>query len=112
MTSGLRRASADRTGSATATRTSTTGQKSERIALRLSSAQRVLLDEASRAVDTTLTEFVLGAATRRAADVMADRQRFVLAPDAWRAFVALLDRPAVEKPRLRRLMTTPSVLER
>lgn len=86
--------------------------KNERIALRVSSAQRVLLDEASRAEETTLSEFVLHAAIRRAEDVLADRRRFLLSEDAWKAFVDLLDRPAVEKPRLRRLMTTPSILER
>lgn len=93
-------------------RTSTSRQKNERIALRVSSGQRLLLDEASRAEETTLSEFVLRAATRRAEDVLADRRRFALSESAWAAFVELLDRPAVEKPRLRQLMTTPSILER
>ena len=88
------------------------GPKSERIALRVSSAQRVLLDEACRAEETSLSEFVLHAATRRAEDVLADRRRFLLSTEAWKAFVELLDRPAVEKPRLRHLMSTPSILER
>lgn len=104
------------TGRASASTTSrrrrTTATKNERIALRVSSAQRVLLDEASRAEETTLTEFVLRAATRRAEDVLADRRRFVLSEDAWQAFVELLDRAAIERPRLRRLMKTPSILER
>jgi uncharacterized protein (DUF1778 family) len=85
--------------------------KSERIALRVTSAQRVLLDEACRTEETTLSEFVLHAATRRAEDVLADRRRFVLSAEAWKSFVELLDRPAIEKPRLRRLMSTPSILE-
>jgi transcriptional regulator with XRE-family HTH domain len=35
-----------------------------------------------------------------------------LPPDQWDAFVAMLDRPAVAKLRLRRLLTEPSVLDR
>lgn len=86
--------------------------KSERIALRVSADQRVLLDEASRAEETTLSEFVLRAATRRAEDVLADRRRFVVSEADWNAFVAVLDQPARDLPRLRRLMNTPSILER
>lgn len=101
------------TGAPTRPRTAgPAGPKTGRIALRLSAAQRVLLDEASRAEETTLSEFVLRAATRRAEDVLADRHRFVLPDEAWTAFVELLDRPAVEKPRLRRLMGRPPLLER
>lgn len=97
---------------ATARRPTTRTPKSERVALRVSAAQRALLDEASRTEETTLSQFVLSAATRRAEEVLADRSRFVLSDDAWEAFVELLDRPAVAKPRLRRLMTTPSIIER
>jgi uncharacterized protein (DUF1778 family) len=44
--------------------------------------------------------------------VLAERREFLLPPDRWEAFVAMLDRPAVAKPRLRRLLTEPSVLDR
>jgi uncharacterized protein (DUF1778 family) len=33
-------------------------------------------------------------------------------PGQWKAFVAALERPAQVKPRLRRLFSEPSVLER
>lgn len=107
--------STDRAASGITARTRTAASaspKTERIALRVTPAQRILLDEASRAEETTLSEFVLHAATRRAEDVLADRRRFLLSEDAWKAFVEFLDRPVVEKPRLRRLMSTPSILER
>ncbi|MBI3547560.1 MAG: DUF1778 domain-containing protein [Elusimicrobia bacterium] len=35
-----------------------------------------------------------------------------LSPVRWKAFVSALDRPIRLKPRLRRLLTEPSVLER
>lgn len=85
--------------------------KSERLAVRISPEQRSLLSEASRAQETTITEFVLGAATRAAEDALADRRRFVLAEPEWAAFVAALDRPPSHFPRLRRLLATPSVLD-
>lgn len=85
--------------------------KTERLAVRVSPEQRSLLSEASRTQEKTITEFVLSAATRAAEDVLADRRRFVLAEPEWAAFLAELDRPPRDLPRLRRLLATPSVLD-
>ena len=85
--------------------------KNERLAVRLSSEQRLLLAEASRAQDTTVTDFVLSAATRAAEDVLADRRRFVLDESHWTAFVMALDHPSRDLPRLRTLVSAPSVLD-
>jgi uncharacterized protein (DUF1778 family) len=79
-------------------------EKTARIALRASVRERELLYEASRLRETTLSEFVLGAATAEAQNVLADRARFELEPQAWQAFVEALDRPPTEKPKLRRLL--------
>ena len=84
---------------------------SERLAVRISPEQRSLLSEASRTQEKTITEFVLSAATRAAEDVLADRRRFVLAEPEWAAFLAALDRPPRDLPRLRKLLATPSVLD-
>ena len=85
--------------------------KSERIALRVSESQRDLLYEASRASASTLSDFVLGAATRAAADVLADRTTFVLPPERWNAFVDLLDRDARPTPGLAAFLARPSILD-
>jgi uncharacterized protein (DUF1778 family) len=77
-----------------------TKPKAERIALRVSSEEHSLLEEASRVEGRTLSAFVLDAAARRAEDVLADRRSFRLPPEQWDAFVAMLDRPVVAKPRL------------
>jgi uncharacterized protein (DUF1778 family) len=85
--------------------------KSERLAVRVSREQRALLVDASRAQETTVTEFVLGAATRAAHDVLADRRRFLLDAPDWAAFVSALDRAPRDLPLLRSLLSTPSVLD-
>jgi uncharacterized protein (DUF1778 family) len=85
--------------------------KEARIALRVSHDQRALLDEASRAEGTTLSDFLLQAATRRAEDLLADRRRFRLGAQEWAELVAMLDRPAADRPRLARLLAEPSVFE-
>jgi uncharacterized protein (DUF1778 family) len=86
--------------------------KGERIAVRASREERDLIAQASRVSATTVSDFILRASLARAEDVLADRREFRLDPDAWEAFVTMLDRPPVEKRRLRRLLTEPSVLER
>jgi uncharacterized protein (DUF1778 family) len=87
-------------------------EKTERVALRASVRERELLYQASRASRTTLSEFVLDAATTAAENVLADRTRFDLPAEQWTRFVELLDRPTPDQPRLRALLTEPSVLDR
>ena len=86
--------------------------KGERIALRASQEQRELIGRASEATSTSVSDFVLRASIARAEEVLADRREFRLPPDRWNAFVELLDRPPVDKPRLRRLLAESSILER
>lgn len=85
--------------------------KAERIALRATHEQRALILQASQLTARTLSDFVLEASIARAEDVLAERREFRLPPEHWNAFVAMLDRPSVEKPRLRRLLAEPSILE-
>ncbi len=41
-----------------------------------------------------------------------DQRRFLLSAGQWKAFVAALDRPPQPNPRLRRLLSEPSILDR
>jgi uncharacterized protein (DUF1778 family) len=84
--------------------------KAERLHLRLDPEQKALLEAASEATGSTVSTFVLAAATDAAASVLADRRGFVLDDDAWRAFDEALDRPAAEVSGLRELLTAPTVL--
>ena len=70
--------------------------KAERLHLRVDAAQKALLD----------------AATAAAADVLADRQAFLLDEDAWRVFDEALERPAQDVAGLRELLTAPTLLSR
>ena len=85
--------------------------KDDRIALRASQEQRELIGRASEATSTTLSDFVLRASIARAEEVLAARTDFRLSPVRWNAFIEMLDRPPVEKPRLRQLLIEPSILE-
>ena len=85
--------------------------KAERLAVRVSASQKALLDHASRATNSTLSEFVLAAATLAAEDVLADRRRFVLPREDWNAFVGQLDAPPRSLPRLRKLLESSGVLD-
>src|SRR3970282_86643 len=86
--------------------------KQERIALRASREERELIARASQAASTTVSQFVLSASIARAEDVLADRREFILPKERWDAFVELLDRPPVDRPRLRRLLTERPIPER
>ena len=55
---------------------------------------------------------MLRASIARAEEVLADRLDLHLPPDRWNAFVEMLDRPPVNKTRLRRFLTQPSIFER
>ena len=85
--------------------------KNARLGLRASEQQRALLQAASRAESTTVSDFVLKHATRAAEDVLADRRIFMLSTERWEAFTDALDRPTRELPQLRTLLEAPSVLE-
>ena len=59
-----------------------------------------------------LTDFIIRSACAEAEQALADQRRFALDAEQWNAFVAALDRPVQPKPRLRRLFTEPSVVEK
>lgn len=85
--------------------------KAERLHLRVEPEQKALLEAASRAAGDTVSGFVLRAASEAAADVLADRQTFVLDEASWKVFDQALARPASDVPGLRELLTEPTVLD-
>ncbi len=86
-------------------------RKDRRINLRATSVQESLIRAAADRRGVSLTEFVLESACTKAEEAMADQVHFVLSPRQWKAFDDALERPARVKPRLRKLLTEPSVLE-
>lgn len=93
-------------------RRSTRQPRQERIALRAGKREAELIRAAAEAAGLSVTEFVLRSASTAAESALADRTRFTLDAVAWKKFVAVLDRPARDLPRLRRLFEEPTLLHR
>lgn len=85
--------------------------KAERLHLRVDAEQKALLEAASAAAGTSVSNFVLAVATEAAADVLADRRVFVLDEDSWQVFDEALSRPARDVAGLRELLHSPTVLD-
>lgn len=87
------------------------GRKDRRIILRATSAQEALIRAAVEGRGVSLTDFVLESACTLAEEAIAGQRHFVLSARQWKALQDALERPARVKPRLRKLLTEPSVLE-
>jgi uncharacterized protein (DUF1778 family) len=93
-------------------RASRTGDKAtERVNLRATKRQILLLEMAARETRANLSAFMIESSCLRAEEVLSSKQHFEIRPANWNQFVAALDRPPQQKPSLRKLMTEPSVLE-
>ena len=82
--------------------------KDQRLNLRASAAEKAVLEQAAGATHMGVSQFTLQAALRSAEEVLAGQTRFVLPPDKWDEFTALLDRPARVLPALRKAAAEPS----
>lgn len=80
--------------------------RSENINVRAAQKQKTLIDSAAEALGRGRSNFMLGAACQEAEAVLLDRRYFVLPEDDFRKFIAILDRPPRENPRLRHLLQT------
>ncbi|NYF78277.1 DUF1778 domain-containing protein [Granulicella arctica] len=87
----------------------------ERLNVRVTEPQARLIRLAAKETRATMSSFVIESACLRAEEALASQHTLIYTPKQWAAFVAALDRPAAaakSKPRLRRLLTQPSILER
>jgi uncharacterized protein (DUF1778 family) len=76
------------------------------INLRANRRQRALIDRAAEAVGKNRSDFMLEAACREADAVLLDRRLFLLDDKSYRRFIAALDKPPADNPRLRRLLAS------
>lgn len=83
--------------------------RTEKLDLRLTAEAKHTLAAAAQAQRRTLSDFVLESALGRAEEALADRRVFQLPPDKWEAFVAALDAPPRDLPRLGKLLNQPSI---
>jgi uncharacterized protein (DUF1778 family) len=86
--------------------------RTAKLDLRLTPEAKRKLQAAAVASRRSVSEFVLESALVRAEETLADRTRFALNADQWKAFLAALDAPPRDLPRLERLFREPSVIER
>ena len=84
--------------------TTTPETRSERVDLRMTPAAKRTLMQAATTENKTLTEFLLDRGLHAAFETLADRRTFVLDDERWQAFVAELDRPSADNPKLRQLL--------
>ena len=91
--------------------TSSMQSKSERIDVRASTAVKQLLQEAARTCHKNVSEFLLEAGIMAANQALANRRHFGLDNAQWEMFRQALDRPVKSKPRLKKLLTQPGVMD-
>ena len=92
-----------------------TGERQPRdvaINLRANRRQRALIDRAAEAVGKNRSDFMLEAACREADAVLLDRRLFLLDDKSYRRFIAALDKPPADNPRLRRLLASKARWDR
>jgi len=84
--------------------TDLTEAKSERVDLRMTPTAKRTLQRAAAVANKSVSEFLLDSSLSAAFETLADRRVFQLDEAQWAAFMAELDLPPRDNPRLRRLM--------
>lgn len=85
--------------------------RTAKLDLRLSPEAKEKLQAAASILQRSVSEFVLESALVRAEETLTDRTHFGLDAGQWKAFLAALDAPPRDLPRLNRLFQEPSVFE-
>jgi len=78
---------------------------------RASTPVKQLLQEAARVAHKNVSKFLLDADIIAANQNLADRNRFEPSDEKWLAFQAALDQPVSAKPKLKKLMSEPGLLD-
>ena len=87
-------------------------RKDRRFHLRTTAREETLIKVAAKRQGVNVTDFILSAAREKAEGALADQTRFVLNEKQWKQFMDALDRPAQEKPRLKKLFAESPVAAR
>jgi len=78
---------------------------------RASTPVKQLLQEAARVAHKNVSKFLLDADIIAANQNLADRNRFEPSDEKWLAFQAALDQPVSAKPKLKKLLSEPGLLD-
>ena len=87
-------------------------ERGETINLRASQRQKLLIDRAADVLGRSRSDFMLDIACREAESVLLNRRYFSLPEDDFKKFVAMLDSPPKDNPRLRRLLQSKAPWDR
>lgn len=85
--------------------------KEDRLAVRLTAAQKRAIERAAEASGRNVTEFSVAVLVERAEELLADRRDFEVDRAGWDAFLAELSEPAKPVRELVDLLRRPSVFE-
>jgi uncharacterized protein (DUF1778 family) len=85
--------------------------RTEKLDLRLTPAAKQALRKAAETSRESVGEFVLRSALARADEILADQRVIKLNDEQWDAFVAALDASPKPRPRLKRLLNEPTILD-
>jgi len=85
--------------------------RSEKLDLRLTPDAKRALQAAAAVAHRSVSDFVLESALARADEALADRQTFGLNAAQWKTFMAALDAPQRQLPRLERLLKEPGFFD-
>jgi uncharacterized protein (DUF1778 family) len=86
-------------------------RREDRLEVRLTPKAKSMLKRAASVERKTVSAFILDKGLAAAAETLADRHEFPLSAKQYDAFVAALDKRPTARPRLEKLLKTPSVLE-
>jgi uncharacterized protein (DUF1778 family) len=86
--------------------------RDEVINLRASRTQKALIDRAALALGKKRSEFMLESACKEAEWVLLDQRYFTLSTEEFKQFTAMLDKPAAENAKLRRLLKSRAPWEK
>jgi len=92
-------------------RESDTPLRDTKVQLRMRPLQKEVIARAAHLKQTTLTNFMVEQAFQAAQQILADQVHFYLSDEKWDEFCAALDAPPKDLPRLRKLLTRPSVFD-
>lgn len=81
--------------------------KDARFDIRVTGDEKALVERAAQLAHMSSSRFILQAALSSAEHVVAEHTRFILPPEKWAEFVAMLDRPAREVEALREAAAKP-----
>jgi len=87
-------------------------RRDRRFQIRATASEEELIKVAADRQGVNFTEFIIRSACERAEQALAEQTRFMLDEEQWKAFLAALDRPAKDKPRLRRLFQEQHITKR